>query len=880
MRGKKLFVCLLLVLSIALPALAEGFDVSPYSYEELLEIRDTVNEAIREMERQYAIEHGNRKITFEESEATVFKGATLKLEPSVRRVTEEAPEETSFVYTSSDPEIAKVSSAGTITGVGYGDCVITCTAKDDENIFCVLPVHVVLKVSGISLNEETAELLLGTQKESDTSIQLAVSIEPENAFVRTVTWKSSDETVATVDANGNVRAVAPGKATITATSDDEPAKDKKAAAASCKVSVLRAVEQIELDSLSCQVYKGSTRSVKVTVLPEDASVKDVEWTSSDPEIVSVSSKGVLTGESCGTAVVTCAATDGSEIIAQCNVRVIQRVTGMSLSAEEASLLLTSKDENAAKTRLIPSIEPDNAYVRTVTWTSSDETVATVDANGNVQAIAPGKATITATSDDEPAKDQKAVAASCKVSVLQSTEKIELNESNCQVYKGSTRSLSASILPEEASVKDVEWMSSNPEIVSVSAKGVLTGETCGTAVVTCAATDGSGVIAQCNVQVIQRVTGMSLNAEEATLLLIPEDENAAKTQLTPSIEPDNAHVRTVTWTSSDETVAAVDANGNVRAIAPGKATITATSDDEPAKDQKAVAASCKVTVHKAVTEIQLDKNELVMDKGKKATLSAKVFPEDATEKNVSWVSSNPDVVSINSKGEMTAKACGSVVISCTATDGSTVYDTCRITVIQMVTKLSVKAKKVGVTKDYTYQIPVTLTPADATNRRLKWASSNERVATVSGNGVVTAASVGLATITAQTTDGSNLSIEIQVAVEPVNGVYIDYINYKSTWGIVKNSLSVQAKNLNQFRTVKGFDFIVKCEDSSGYTSTNYLSWKGQQIKPGSTMNDKYQSGLSGYSYARQLDITVTTIYYTDGTVVNIPVSEQQTSSFRF
>ena len=531
-------------------------------------------------------------------------------------------------------------------------------------------------------------------------------------------------------------------------------------------------------------------------------------------------------------------------------------------------------------RLIASIEPDNAYVRTVTWTSSDEAIATVDADGNVQAIAPGSVTITATSDDEPAKDKKAVFASCKVSVLRAVEQIVLDESACLVAKGSNRSLSASVLPEDASVKDVEWKSSDPEIVSVSSKGVLTGENCGTAVVTCTAADGSGVAAECKVTVIQRVTGMSLNAEETTLLLTPEDESAAKTQLIASIEPDNAYVRTVTWTSSDETIATVDADGNVQAIAPGSATITATSDDEPAKDKKAVSASCKVTVCKAVTEIRLNENTLVMDKGKKATLSAEVLPEDATVKDVSWSSSNPDVISINAKGVMTAKSCGGAIIRCEATDGSAAYAECRVTVIQMVTKLKPKATKVGVTMGDTYQIAVTRTPEDATNKQLKWASSNEKVATVDAAGKVTTVSIGLTTITAKTTDGSDLSTEITLAVEPVNGIYIGSIGYKSTLGIVKKSLAIEAENLNQLRTVKGFDFIVECTDNYGYTSTNYLSWKGQQLKPGNTLKDKYQSGLSGYSYARMLEITVTTIYYTDGTVVYIPSSERYTSTFRF
>ena len=543
-------------------------------------------------------------------------------------------------------------------------------------------------------------------------------------------------------------------------------------------------------------------------------------------------------------------------------------------------MLGTRDASDSAMRLIASIEPENAHVQTVTWESSDETVATVDADGNVQAIAPGSATITAVSDDEPAKGKKAAASSCKVTVLRAVEQLALDETDCLLARGETRSLSVSVLPEDASAKGVEWTSSNPEIVSITNKGVLTGESCGTAMITCTAADGSGSSAECRVKVIQRVTGMSLNAGEATLLLTAKDESAAKMQLTASVEPENAYVRTVTWESSDETVATVDEKGNIQAIAPGSATITVTSDDEPAKGKGAMTASCKVNVCRAVNEIRLNKSTLVMDKGRKETLSADVLPEDATIKTVSWSSSNPDVIAITSKGAMTAKACGSAVIRCEATDGSAVYAECGITVIQMVTKLKPNAAKVGVTKGATYLLAVTRTPEDATNKQLKWSSSNERVATVDAHGKVSALSIGLTTITAKTTDGSDLSVEIALAVEPVNGIDISYINYKSTLGIVKKSLSVQAENRNQIRTVKGFDFIVKCTDASGYTSTNHLSWKGGQIKPGKELKDKYQSGLSGFSYARELQITVTTIYYTDGTIVDIPASERDSSIFRF
>ena len=83
----------------------------------------------------------------------------------------------------------------------------------------------------------------------------------------------------------------------------------------------------------------------------------------------------------------------------------ERVKSLKLDAEQGTLLLTEQDENLAKMKLTALIEPANALNQKVVWTSSDETIATVDENGNVQALAPGSVTITATSQDDPGKDK-------------------------------------------------------------------------------------------------------------------------------------------------------------------------------------------------------------------------------------------------------------------------------------------------------------------------------------------------------------------------------------------------------------------------------------------------------------------------------------------
>ena len=393
-KAWKLIVCAALVCCMLTPAVAESFDVSAYSYEELLAIRETVNEQIAEMERQYAIENGNRVIAFEEGELTLFKGCTQKLAPQVRRVVEDAPEKTSFVYASSDAAIAKVSAEGVVTAVSAGDAVITCTAKDDEFIFCELPVHVVMPVSAVKLDADTAALLLKKNDPAAAQMELQAVVEPKDAFVQTVSWKSSDETVATVDENGRVQALAAGSATITATSDEEPAKGKKAFSASCKVTVGVAVEEIELTESELLLNKGRSKTLKATVLPQEATKKTYTWSSTDKEVATVSKEGQVKAVGCGVCQIVCEANDGSGAKAVCDVEVIQMVT--SITPETKAITMNRGESFGLKWKVAPA----DATNQQINWESSDSSVVEVKKGlGLLNAVGGGSCTITGTAAD-------------------------------------------------------------------------------------------------------------------------------------------------------------------------------------------------------------------------------------------------------------------------------------------------------------------------------------------------------------------------------------------------------------------------------------------------------------------------------------------------
>ena len=252
------------------------------------------------------------------------------------------------------------------------------------------------KVTGVSLNTDSLTL------EEGGTATLTATITPSNATDQNVTWSSDNESVATVDQNGRVTAVAQGGATITAAVDGKSAK--------CSVTVNAAapvpVTSVSLDKTSLGLTEGDTETLTATVEPSDATNKNVTWSTSDASIATVTD-GVVTAVAPGTATITVTTEDGNKT-ATCAVTVTAAtvpVTGVTLNKTSTSLYVGDTET------LTPTITPDNATNKNVTWSSDDTSVATVDASGLVTAVARGTAVITAT-----AADGSGASASCTVTV--------------------------------------------------------------------------------------------------------------------------------------------------------------------------------------------------------------------------------------------------------------------------------------------------------------------------------------------------------------------------------------------------------------------------------------------------------------------------------
>ena len=262
-----------------------------------------------------------------------------------------------------------------MTAVKEGSTTITAKAGDKTATCTVTVSKKVIPVTAITLNKTSLAL---TEQES---FQLSAAVSPDDATDKTVTWSSSNTSVATVSQNGLVTAIAVGSATITAT-----AGEKKA---TCTVTVNRRVvpaTSITLDYVNIEIAKGKMVTLHATVLPEDATDKTVTWKSSNTSIATVNNNGNVTAIKAGTATIT--ASIGG-LSASCVVKVIIPVTSIALNITSKTL----KENDTLK--LTATVKPNDATNPSVTWTTDNPSVATVDNVGTVTALSEGTAIITA-----------------------------------------------------------------------------------------------------------------------------------------------------------------------------------------------------------------------------------------------------------------------------------------------------------------------------------------------------------------------------------------------------------------------------------------------------------------------------------------------------
>lgn len=326
------------------------------------------------------------------------------------------------------------------------------------------------------------------------------------------------------------------------------------------VSYAVQVTGISISRSSLSLAPGSSANLSATVSPADAQNKSVVWSSSNANVATVSSSGKVTGVANGTTIITVKSADKPSISRTCTVTVTTPASGVTVTPESAVL-------NKGETKQLSAVvAPSSATNKSVTWTSDNPGVASVNSSGLVTAVSDGTAVITAKTSSGGYTD------TCKVTVKTPVSGISLSSSSIELNKGENQQLTATVTPPDATNKKVVWSSTDDTISEVSQDGTVTAVGGGTAIITATTEDGS-YSAQCSVTVNVPVTGIQFNDTTSSVGVGNE------TQLCYTITPQDATNKTVTWQSSDTAVAWIDeATGIITPISPGGTEITATTED--------------------------------------------------------------------------------------------------------------------------------------------------------------------------------------------------------------------------------------------------------------------------------------------------------------
>ncbi len=417
---------------------------------------------------------------------------------------------------------------------------------------------------------------------TNENTQLTATVLPENANGKAITWTSSDTSVIIVDElSGEINTLQSGTAVITATSvGNTNATDQ------IEIIVNNLIDSIEITPNGVNLEVGTSQSLVATILPVSAPDTTVTWSSNDDSIISIDANGLITANKAGSAIIRATSNLDASLFDEITVNATIAVNEILISPVETSF------DVGETVNFNAQVLPANATNKSIVWSSSDTSIASINANGVATILKAGDATITATSVSNPS-----IFGTAPVFAIVRVTSVSLSPATATIEIGEDVILNASVLPSDASRKGLMWNISNTNIVTTSSLGnsrIFTGLSVGTATITITSIDNPSITATTQISVIEpfipveRIVISGANNDD----LLGTGETL---QLTATVLPANATNKNITWRNrNDDTSiparARVNASGLVTGIAQSTTNIIAASASNPS-----VTASVKIRV---------------------------------------------------------------------------------------------------------------------------------------------------------------------------------------------------------------------------------------------------------------------------------------------
>ena len=732
------------------------------------------------------------------------------------------------VYTAGADDVTGKFSV-TVDALKATDTIsVICTLGSNSSATYTFKVDsVVIDVTSITLDSSSKTIGVGK------TATLTATVLPGNATDPSVTWTTSNSSVATVSSSGVVKGITKGTATITATTSN----GLKATSAITVNDI--AVTSITLNQSAVTIAIKGTTTLTAAILPNDATDTSVTWTSSDTSVATVSSSGVVTGIAKGTATITATTVNGLKATAAITVNEVA-VTSITLSQSAVTIPVSSTST------LTATVLPSNATNSSVTWTSSDTSVATVSGTGVVTGVAKGTATITATTSNGLTASAT-ITVSAVVDSYMFFEKPSSWSSTIYAYIwNDSETYKNAAWPGVAATLNADgtyYIAWPKDYTGTDLNVIFTDKTRQTANLK-AVKNGYYTSSGYSFTVTDP-TGVALSSSSVSVAA------GSTATLTATLSPSTAR-STITWTTSDSSIATVSNSGVVTGVAEGTATITAATAN-------GLTASAAITVTKATTSY------LFFEKPSSwsSTIYAYIWNDSVTYKNAAW----PGVAA-------TLNADGTYYIEWpkdySGSDLNVIFtDKTRQTAnlkavkngyytssgysytVADPTSITLSSATANVEKGSTATLTATVSPATA-HSVITWTTSDSSIATVSSAGIVTAVAEGTATITATTANG--LTASAAITVTPSTASYL-YFEKPASWGstiyayIWNDSISfknavwpgvVTSVNAN------GTYYIAWPKDYSGTDLNVIFTDKSHQTADLKAIKNGYYTS-SGYSY---------------------------------